>query len=166
MTIKTGIEKGRFCGYASVFNVTDAHGDVVVPGAFRDSLDQWRRRKKWPKLLWQHDPNRPVGCITHLAEDAHGLYMEAQLLLDLTQGHEAYVMLENGVLEGLSIGFKPLRHRRDPKTGVRYLDTINLYEVSVVTFPANGDAQVHQVKNEGLQDRLDALRLALTLNET
>lgn len=161
MDRKVDDNQGAFSGYASVFNVTDAHQDVVAPGAFRDTLAQWKAKGTWPKLLWQHEAETPIGRITHLREDPHGLYVEGILLLDVPKGREAYVLLENGVLDGLSIGFKTLRQRLDKNRGVRVLEKINLVEISFVTFPANDQAGVSQVKARQLEIRLNALRLAL-----
>lgn len=160
-------EKGAFKGYASVFDVVDGHGDVVMPGAFQQNLTSWKRLKNWPKLLWQHDATQPIGYITKLYEDAVGLVMEAQLLLELPKAQEAYTLIQSGVLDGLSIGYKVLKSISKKRGQGRHLKRINLFEVSLVTFPSNDAATIHDVKKSGeisdarLISVLDRLRGAL-----
>lgn len=144
LEIKRISETGVFAGYASVFNVIDSQRDKVLPGAFSDSL---RASASSVKLLWQHRLDAPIGTITALFEDARGLYIEGQLLLEVAQAKEAYTLLKAGVVTGLSIGYSPRRFSRDPDTGVRLLQAIDLIEVSLVTLPANDKAQVTVVKD-------------------
>lgn len=136
---------GMFAGYASVFHVVDSQRDVVMPGAFRDTL---RLREQPVKLLWQHRLEEPIGIVSALFEDERGLYIEGKLLLDVAQAREAYSLLKEGVVTGLSIGYSPRRYTRDPDSGVRQLHAVDLIEVSLVTLPANGQAQVTVVKQE------------------
>lgn len=161
LTLKSIDEKGVFAGYASVFHVVDSQRDEVVPGAFLDTL---RVRDTPVKLLWQHRLDEPIGVITALFEDARGLYIEGQLLLDVAQAREAYSLLKAGAVSGLSIGYTPRRYKMDPDSGVRKLLAIDLVEVSLVTLPANARAQVTVVKDA--QERLEpteALRAAEVL---
>ncbi len=140
---ETGAGAGRFAGYASVFGVTDSQNDIVERGAFAEAVALGGKKVK---LLWQHDTKQPIGVLTHLKEDGLGLYVEGQLLLNLTQGREAYALLKAGQVTGLSIGFTPLRVRRD-KQGVRRIQKVRLWEISLVTFPANASAGVTVVKH-------------------
>jgi uncharacterized protein len=143
LALKTITEQGAFSGYASVFNVIDSQRDEVHPGAFRDTL---KARDVPVKLLWQHHMDAPIGVITALYEDVRGLYIEGQLLLEVAQARDAYALLKAGAVTGLSIGYAPRRYTRDPHTGVRKLQAIDLVEVSLVTLPANAQAQVTVVK--------------------
>ena len=154
---------GVFSGYASLFGLPDSQGDVVERGAFRASLAAWRSEARRPAMLWQHDPARPVGLWTELAEDAVGLRVEGRLLLSVQAGAEAHEHLKMGSVSGLSIGFQAIEARRDRKTGLRHLVRVNLWEISLVTFPANHAARVAAVK-AGDDRRLAAalLRLAAT----
>lgn len=136
-------ESGVFAGYASVFHVIDSQRDEVIPGAFVDTL---RLREAPVKLLWQHRMDEPIGVITSLFEDARGLYVEGRLLLDVAQAREAYTLLKAGAVTGLSIGYSPRKYVRDPDTGIRKLQAVELIEVSLVTLPANARAQVTVVK--------------------
>ena len=145
LEIKSLDEIGRFAGYASVFDVIDNQRDIVLPGAFRDTI---KNRAASVKLLWQHQFEEPIGVISHLIEDARGLYIEGTLLLRVVRAQEAYALLKAGALSGLSIGYSPVRYTIDPETGVRKLAAVELWEVSLVTFPANSEATVTVVKSQ------------------
>jgi HK97 family phage prohead protease len=105
-------DTGKFSGYASVFNHVDLHDDIILPGAFKECLEADE-----VKLLWQHDQAEPIGKITKLTEDNKGLFMEASLLMDLHRAKEAYSLLKNKIIKGLSIGFaiKESYYDRDKK---------------------------------------------------
>jgi HK97 family phage prohead protease len=133
---------GRFAGYASVFNIVDNQHDIVLRGAFSQTL----MHSKGVKLLWQHQQSEPIGVFDRIFEDDHGLYVEGRLLLDVGRAREAYALLKSGAVNGLSIGYSPLKYRIDAQTGVRQLMEVDLWEVSLVTFPANGAANVTVVK--------------------
>jgi HK97 family phage prohead protease len=119
----------------------------VHPGAFRESI---KTRDKPIQLLWQHQWDKPIGVISALFEDGRGLYMKGKLLMDVAQAREAYSLLKAGVVRGLSIGYSVKRSRRNPDSGVRELLDLNLWEISLVTMPANEAAQVTVVKATGI----------------
>ena len=143
LELKSIDAEGRFAGYASVFDVVDNQRDIVLPGAFAQTI---RDRAPQIKLLWQHQPEEPIGVIETLFEDARGLYVEGRLLLDVARSREAFALLKAGAVSGLSIGYSPVRYTIDPDSGVRRLAEVDLYEVSLVTFPANQAANVTVVK--------------------
>lgn len=143
MFVKSLDAEGRFAGYASVFDIIDQQRDVILRGAFDETL---KGRVQQIKLLWQHQPEEVVGVFDRIFEDARGLYVEGRLLLDVQRAREAYALLKAGALSGLSIGYSPLRYRIDENSGVRKLSTVQLWEVSLVTFPANSAAGVTLVK--------------------
>ncbi|MBY0355389.1 MAG: HK97 family phage prohead protease [Rickettsiales bacterium] len=145
LSLKTITESGVFAGYGSVFNVVDSQRDMVLPGAFSDSLISGG---SGVKLLWQHDAKEPIGIIEEIREDAQGLYVQGRLLLDVARAREAYSLLKEGVISGLSIGYSPVRYRLDPDSGVRLLAKVDLWEISLVTFPANDAARVTVVKQD------------------
>lgn len=148
---------GTFEGYASVFNNVDSQRDRVHAGAFKASI---RERDKPVQLLWQHQWEKPIGVITALFEDACGLYMKGKLLLEVEQAREAYALLKAGVVRGLSIGYSVKRSRRSPDSGVRELLDLNLWEISLVTLPANEAAQVTVVKSR-ITDDMERLARAI-----
>lgn len=142
--LKSIDEYGVFAGYGSVFEVVDSQKDVVMPGAFKNTIEN---RKSQIKLLWQHDMSQPIGVIDEIFEDENGLYVKGHLMLDVAKAKEAYALLQKGVVSGMSIGYSPKRTRSDKVNGVRILDEVELWEVSLVTFPANDAARITVVKN-------------------
>ncbi len=135
---------GKFAGYASVFDVVDNQKDLMLKGAFADTLKQGVQHIK---LLWQHLQSEPIGVFDRMFEDAYGLYVEGRLLLDVQKAKEAHALLKEGAISGLSIGYSPVKYRIDNETGVRLLAAVELWEVSLVTFPANAAANVTVVKS-------------------
>ncbi|QGR02109.1 HK97 family phage prohead protease [Ehrlichia ruminantium] len=134
---------GTFSGYASIFNIVDKQKDIILPGAFSSTIKDFHK----VKLLWQHNCTEPIGNIVNMTEDHIGLHITANLLLDLQKGKEAYLMLKNGIINALSIGYQAIDYNTDFKTGIRTLKKISLWEISLVTFPANTQSQVTYVKN-------------------
>ncbi len=140
-------ETGVFEGYASVFGVVDQVNDKIAPGAFKASLAAWRKKKSFPPLLWQHEAAAPIGAWRGMREDNHGLFVKGDLFtLDVPRAQEAYKLLKENVVTGLSIGYRAEESHIEKKSGVRVLTKVDLVEVSLVTFPANTEARVTGVK--------------------
>jgi HK97 family phage prohead protease len=135
---------GTFSGYASLFGRADLGRDMVMPGAFRASLA--KRGATGIKMLFQHDPNEPIGVWEEIREDGSGLFVRGRLMTDVGRAREVLALMRAGALDGLSIGFKTVRGRTDAATGVRHLLEVDLWEVSVVTFPMLPEARVSTVK--------------------
>jgi HK97 family phage prohead protease len=135
---------GTVEGYASLFGAIDQARDMVMPGAFTRTLKA-RGIRRIP-MLFQHDPSEPVGIWEELREDARGLYARGRLIPDVARGRELLALLRQGAIDGLSIGFKTVIGRIDPKTRVRRLEAVELWEISIVTFPLLSGARVHAVK--------------------
>lgn len=146
LQIKATGDDGAVEGYGSVFGVRDNYDDVIAAGAFAESLKAHKAAGTMPAMLWQHDAGEPIGVWTEMAEDSKGLRIKGQLALDTTRGKEAYALLKLGALNGLSIGFMSKQWAYDRDTEVRTLTEIDLWEVSLVTFPANVKARVTNVK--------------------
>jgi HK97 family phage prohead protease len=160
-------EEGMFEGYASLFNIADLGGDVVMPGAFTRSL----RKIGAPgvKLLWQHDGKQPIGAWISLSEDQRGLKAKGRLNLAVARAREALALMRQGALDGLSIGFRPVRATRDKATGLRRIHELDLVEISIVTFPMLPQARVETVKRavkcpHALGSRLEWLTAAASLD--
>lgn len=152
MEIKEIDDSGYFSGYGSVFDVIDDWDDIIVRGAFENSL-----QAKMPVMLWQHDSTEPIGVYERIHEDEIGLWLEGRLILDVEKGREAYILLKNRAIRGLSIGFLPLAWEWETRDNVRVrvLKEVDLWEVSLVTFPANPKAVVDEVKTvRGLENFL------------
>ena len=145
LDLKRATVDGAFEGYASIFDREDLGHDVISKGAFAESLT--RRGVKGIKMLFQHDANQPIGVWDRIAEDARGLYVVGRLMPEVGRAREVLSLMRAGALDGLSIGFKPVKGRRDPRTGVRLLERVDLWEISVVTFPMLPDAKVTRVKS-------------------
>ena len=140
---------GQFTGYASVYDVVDDGDEIILKGAFAESLNEWRIKGQMPALLWQHRSDPPIGIPTSITEDDHGLLVEGQLALKTQQGAEAYELLKMGAISGLSVGFKcdAGNDTYDYKTGIRSIIKADLWEYSLVTFPMNDDARVSSIKS-------------------
>jgi Escherichia/Staphylococcus phage prohead protease len=135
---------GSFEGYASLFHKEDMSHDVVLPGAFAESLAQ--RGPSGVKMLFQHDANQPIGVWASLKEDARGLYALGRLMPEVEKAREVHALMRAGALDGLSIGFRTVKGRRDRASGVRRLEKVDLWEISVVTFPLLPEARVASMK--------------------
>ncbi|MEJ2118836.1 MAG: HK97 family phage prohead protease [Alphaproteobacteria bacterium] len=132
-------------GYASLFGVEDQGRDIVMPGAFRASLAE--RGTASIRMLFQHDPTQPVGVWDEIREDVRGLYVRGHLINGAARANEILTLLQGGALDGLSIGFRTRRAQRDHRTGRRRLFDIDLWEISIVTFPMLPGARVSAMKS-------------------
>lgn len=156
--VKASIEiaaDGTFSGYASTFGGdADRHGDRVVAGAFRNDL---RKRGGRRPLLDSHKMDAPLGFVD-LLEDSRGLrIVRGQLVLDVARAMEMRALVKAGSIDGLSIGYSTLRERR-AKDGARELLEIELYEVSIVTVPANPKATIDSIKSSPIAEFLEQVR--------
>jgi HK97 family phage prohead protease len=154
----------RFSGYGAVFGNVDSYGDVIEPGAFAGTLAEAQRSGIYPSMLLQHggyglsaDDMMPVGVWEKLAEDGKGL-VSGGILAPTTRGIDAYTLMKmqpRPAITGLSIGYiaRKFTARSKPDEPRRRLHEIELMEVSLVTFPANGKARVTDVKSEGFTER-------------
>jgi len=152
---------GAFSGYASLFGKVDLSRDAVEPGAFRKTLR--RRGPESVRMLFQHDPNQPIGRWTDIREDARGLFVRGRLTPGVARSREVLALMRAGALDGLSIGFRTVRATKDAGTGVRRILEADLWEISVVTFPMLPEARIDRVKATGpagvTRLRLDIARL-------
>jgi HK97 family phage prohead protease len=146
LDLKEVSEEGVFEGYASKFGDRDQGGDTVMKGAFKNSLSQ--RKAKGVKMLWQHDPSHPIGVWDEVKEDATGLFVRGRLLTTVQKAKETYELMKAGVIDGLSIGYRTIKSLRDDATGFRQLKEVDLWEISLVTFPMLTSATVTSVKGD------------------
>ncbi len=128
-------------GYASLFGKRDQGGDVVRQGAYAASLKRLAASGGRVKMLWQHDPAQPIGVWDEVREDGSGLWVKGRILTEVTKGREAAALLQAGAIDGLSIGYRTVKAERDGK-GQRLLSELELWEVSLVTFPMLPEARV------------------------
>jgi len=152
-------DDGSFAGYLSVFDEVDAYGTATKQGAFKKTIAKFRKDKRGVPILWQHNTDQPIGPFTSLTEDATGLLVEGKLLVDdIAQAREAHALLRNRVISGLSMGFVPVTTRDNKDTKVRELLEVDLWEGSLVTFPANDSARVTDVRAALLSGALPDLK--------
>lgn len=134
-------------GYASLFGAEDQGGDVVARGAYGASLARLAAAGTRVKMLWQHDPTRPIGVWDEVREDDRGLYVRGRLLVEVQAAREAKALLEAGAIDGLSIGYRTERSEKAAGGG-RVLHRVALWEVSLVTFPMLPAARVQAEAEE------------------
>lgn len=135
-------QDGVFTGYASLFGAPDLGGDIVQSGAFAASLA--RRDAASVRMLWQHDPAQPLGRWLDIQEDARGLRVRGQLNLAVQRARELQALLVQKAVDGLSIGFRTIQASKDARNGLRRLLHVDLWEISLVTFPMQPAARVIQ----------------------
>lgn len=129
-------------GYASVFGIVDSQNDVVVKGAFA----LINKQSENIKFLWQHDVTKPIGIIKRVVEDDYGLYVEADINSKICQGKEAIELIKQGAISSFSIGFTVQKSHYN-SSNQREITEATLWEISIVTFPANNKAQINEIKN-------------------
>lgn len=138
---------GSFSGYASVFGVQDSDGDVIVKGAFAESIEKFKERGKMPKMLWQHDPRAIVGQFHDMFEDDHGLFVKGSLIMEVEKGREAYALMKAKQLDAMSVGFNIDSAVAGDGTRNRVIERADLWEISLVTWGANPEALITDVKS-------------------
>ncbi|PID37163.1 MAG: HK97 family phage prohead protease [Rhodobacterales bacterium] len=148
-------------GYASYFGEVDRGGDVVVAGAYARSLVALEQAGRQVKMLWQHDPAQPIGVWDEVREDTRGLFVRGRILSDVERGREAAALIAAGAIDGLSIGYRTKRATKNDK-GQRLLHELELWEVSLVTFPMLPSARVGSKGDAPEADELRELADCLT----
>ena len=141
-----GEEKGLFSGYGSIFNNKDLGNDVVLAGAFAQSIG--RKGAKAVKLLYQHKQDEPIGVFDEIIEDQKGLKVKGRLAMGTQRGREVYELMKMGAIDGLSIGYRvdDKGYEYDKRRRRRMLKSVDLMEISAVTFPMNPRARIQAVK--------------------
>jgi Escherichia/Staphylococcus phage prohead protease len=147
---------GKVEGYASLFGEIDQARDMVMPGAFADTLAK-RGIRRIP-MLFQHDPSEPVGVWTELREDHRGLFARGRLIPEVMRARELLSLVKAGAIDGLSIGFRTVKGNLDPRSRIRRLYAVDLWEISIVTFPLLAGARVRAVKQATSPPRASSSR--------
>lgn len=144
---------GTVEGYASLFGELDRARDMMMRGAFAETLSA-RGIRRVP-MLFQHDPSEPVGIWLELREDHRGLFARGRLIPEVARGRELLSLLRAGAIDGLSIGFRTSKARIDPRTRIRRIYAVDLWEISIVTFPMLTGARVRAVKRSQARTRAE-----------
>ena len=137
----------EFSGHGSVFGELDSYRDIVMPGAFKESLQRYAEQDRPIPMLWQHRGSNPIGIYTEVREDDYGLFVRGQINMEVQQGREAYSLMKQRALSGLSIGYNTVAEDVDTKNNVRKLKQIDLWEISPVTFPASDSSRIDAFKS-------------------
>ena len=136
-------------GYAATFGNKDRQGDVIEPGAFSASLATHRTKGTLPAMLLHHDLKRPIGVWESIEEDAKGLKVRGRLTQGVRDTDEAFALLKSGALHSLSIGFITKREEYNRAARANHIKQVELWEVSLVTIPANDQATITSLKQTG-----------------
>ena len=152
--IKAVDDSGIIEGYGSVFGNLDSYSDIVAPGAFAKSLEEAKASGRMPAMLWQHNPDEPIGVWVEMREDDRGLFVKGKLA-ETQRGKEARELIKLGALTGLSIGYTTRTYQVDRENDSRVLTDVQLWEVSPVTFPANSEARITGVKADAISSPKD-----------
>jgi HK97 family phage prohead protease len=132
-------------GYASVFGNVDSYGEIVQRGAFTEWLKE--NLPRYPKLVWAHDWTLPLGPTLEAFEDDYGLFVRGELLPEVQKAVEAHALIKSGAITDLSFGFSVVQDEYDPKTGIRHLKKLAIYEWSPVLVGANNQAMLTGAKS-------------------
>ena len=158
---------GTIEGYVSVYGVRDSYNEVVMPGAFADSLARQKREGSYPLMLWQHDTHEPIGVWDDLSDDGKGLWGKGRLLIDanVPTADKVYSLAKNDAVRGMSIGYLEVDVEPGTNGDPRKLIKLDLMEASIVSFPANRRAMVDAVKSEQSWSKLEDLARRLRDND-
>jgi len=142
-----GLAEGEFTAYASVFGNVDSYGDVVEPGAFTKTLEDWGSRGYPIPLLWGHDTSNPdhnVGEVQKAEQDDHGLLIKGAIDLEGPKGPQVYRLVKGRRVNNMSFAYDIVDATE--KDGLQYLKELALHEVSIVPLGANAETEILAVK--------------------
>ena len=138
LDIKAVQEDGFFSGYGAVFGNLDWYNDIILPGAFKNTLAKWTEKGKFPPVLWNHSSNEPIGVYTKLVEDERGLYVEGKLLVDdVPKAKSTHALLKAGAIDGLSIGYRTVKSSYNENTDIRELIELEAVPVHLADLQAS-----------------------------
>lgn len=153
-----GLAEGEFTGYASVFGNKDLVGDVVLKGAFANSLAEWQRKGVPIPLLWGHntsDPDFNLGEIVSAEEDDRGLKVHGRLDMESPKAAQTYRLLKSGRVNQMSFAYgvvdgafvQPEGDGKTWRDAFYELRELDLWEVSIVPNGANRETEILAVKS-------------------
>ncbi len=139
------LNKRQFEGYGSVFGNKDYGNDIVMQGAFADTLREHKADATLPAMFWMHKPDQVPGVWLDMDEDKHGLYVKGELA-DTQLGNDTHKLLNMKAVRGLSIGYM-IRDADYDDDGTRLIKSVELFETSIVSLAMNPRAQVTHAKS-------------------
>jgi uncharacterized protein len=156
-----------FEGYASTFGNVDLVMDRVVKGAFLGTIDQWKKSGESLPILWHHNSDMPLGVYSSLAEDSIGLKVTGTMPIEDTFVSGRIIpQMRHGSIRKMSIGYYLNKYTVDEETGIWDLLEIELFEISLVTRPANPMASVTDIQPKALASVDDLEHLSKREMET
>lgn len=168
MSEADGLEKGTVRMLVSVFGNVDSYGDMVMPGAFTDTLADWMGKGDPIPFVWSHqwgDPFAILGEVTKAAETDAGLEVEAKIDLDIGNGKQVYGLLKKRLVTQASFAYdideaEWVEHEAPDggRYGVYELRKLSLLEVGPCLLGANRETELLEVKARDLADRIKAGR--------
>lgn len=156
-----GDDAWTFTGYGNTFNHKDRVGDITMPGAFSKSLERHRKSGTMPALCMHHDLKRPVGKFLEVEEDSVGLSVRGELTKGVRDAEEARLLMKADVLTSMSIGYIPVEEEWDRDKKANLLHEVDIFEISLVTIPANQQSLITGVKDADGKPLIRQLELAL-----
>lgn len=145
--IKDVTESGSFIGLGSVYGNIDSDNEIIAPGCFAESVAKAMASGEMPPVLWQHRSGEPVGIYQKLIDHPTGLEVHGKLAEKVQRAIEARELMQMKAVKGLSVGFMSRGDSIDRATGIRTITKGDLWECSIVTFPANAEARISAVKS-------------------
>jgi hypothetical protein len=140
-------DSGFIEAYASVFDGVDSYGDTIHKGAYARTIKENPR----PYFNFAHRDDRPMGPISEIKEDGHGLWFRAGFTKENSDSQNIRASVADGTLTGLSIEFRPYPGGATPKddnSGGYDLTDIKLRGIAIVAYPADDAARVIEAKSE------------------
>jgi len=144
-------EVGGISGFFSTYDKTpDSYGDIIEPGAFTNTLKKREESGHPFPLCFNHDFSAVIGAVDSVKDTENGPYIEAHFL-DTQLAQDVRKMLMSGAIYQFSFAYDVLGAREpneeEKKAGVtNVLTEVEVFEVSVVTVPANQNAVATEVK--------------------
>lgn len=144
-------EAGTISGFFSTYEKTpDSYGDIILPGAFTKTIEKRKESGHPFPLCFNHDFDKVIGVVDSVEEKENGPYIEAHFL-DTAQAQDVREMVKSGAIYQFSFAYDVIKSRKpteeEEKAGVfNVLEEVEVFEISVVTVPANQNAIVTDVK--------------------
>ena len=154
LSLRATGDEGIIEGHAAIFGEKNGHNEIVLPGAFTETLSSHRAAGTMPFMFRNHSSNDVIGVWEEMEEDKRGLRVKGRFLLEKQIGRDAYVDVKKAQVRGLSVGFIATEDEYDYKTNTRIIRSMDLYEVSLVAFPSAKSANILNVRSEGIDQIL------------
>jgi len=147
-------DEGIIEGYVAVWDTVDSFNSRFQKGAFSKTIEN---RMNKIKVLWNHDTGQPIGKLTEIREDDHGLFIRAQLISGVNKADETLQLIKGGAIDCFSFGFRTIKQKFEQ--GIQVITEVMLGEVSPVVFESNPASQITGVRSEDFSETDEAREL-------